>query len=197
MSEVILVIVTALISGLFATVIMIWWQKRTETRERKMKIFETLMAYRYMISSQESVNALNSIDVVFYKDKTVRKAYAEFLNEADKKPELNPNIADKHLKLLEEMSKSLGLTEIHWDEIKQSYYPTGLSEKITEEAVLRKIQIQSASNALSHNNSTENTPVTNQFSEQFVAQIIPSLIQNPESLKALIEFSKNKENKES
>ena len=103
MGNVALVIITALISGLLATIITIWWQKRAQIFARKMRVFETLMAYRYMISSEESVKTLNSIDVIFYKDKAVRDAYKDFLNEASKKPELNPNIEDKHLKLLEMM----------------------------------------------------------------------------------------------
>lgn len=69
MENIILVVVTALISGLLATVVTIWWQRRSELRRKKMDIFETLMAYRYMISHQESVNALNSVDVVFTKIK--------------------------------------------------------------------------------------------------------------------------------
>lgn len=84
MNNVVLVVITALISGLLATIVTIWWQRRSEIRNKKMKVFETLMTYRYMISSQESVNALNSIDVVFYKDKNVRKAFSDFLNETDK-----------------------------------------------------------------------------------------------------------------
>lgn len=191
MNNVILVIVTALISGLLATIVTIWWQRKSELRRNKMKIFETLMAYRYMIFAQECVNALNSIDVVFYKDTTVRKAYADFLQESAKKPEFNPNIADKHLKLLEEMSKALGLKDIHWDDIKQSYYPTGLSEKTMEESLLRKMQIQSASNELAQKQAPQNTPSNNQFSEQMVAQLLPTLLQNPESLKMLIELSNN------
>ncbi len=191
MNNIVLVIITALISGLLATIVTIWWQRKAETRQRKMRIFETLMAYRYMISAQESVNALNSIDVVFYKDKDVRRAYADFLNETGKKPELNPNYADKHLKLLEEMSKALGLKEIHWDDIKQTYYPNGLSEKIREESVLRKMQIQSVSNELAGKHGPQNVPANKQFSEQLAAQLLPGLIQNPESLKMLIELSKN------
>ena len=107
MENIALVIITALISGLLATLLTIWWQRRAEIFASKMRIFETLMSYRYMISSEESVKALNSIDIVFYKDKMVREAYKDFLNEANKRPELNPNIEDKHLKLLEVMSKSL------------------------------------------------------------------------------------------
>lgn len=194
MNNVVLVVITALISGLFATIVTIWWQRRSEIRNKKMKVFETLMTYRYMISSQESVNALNSIDVVFYKDKNVRKAFSDFLNETDKKPEFNPNIPDKHLKLLEEMSKSLGLKDIHWDDIKQSYYPSGLSEKIMEESLLRKMQIQSVSTELTQEQAPQNTPSNNQFNEQMVAQLLPALLQNPESLKMLIELGKNKPN---
>lgn len=194
MNNVVLVVITALISGLLATIVTIWWQRRSEIRNKKMKVFETLMTYRYMISSQESVNALNSIDVVFYKDKNVRKAFSDFLNETDKKPEFNPNIPDKHLKLLEEMSKTLGLKDIHWDDIKQSYYPSGLSEKIMEESLLRKMQIQSVSMELTQEQAPQNTPSNNQFNEQMVAQLLPALLQNPESLKMLIELGKNKPN---
>ena len=192
MNDVILVIVTALISGLLATIVTIWWQRKSELRKEKMKIFETLMSYRYMIFAQECVNALNSIDVVFYKDSAVRKAYSDFLQEAAKKPEFNPNIPDKHLKLLEEMSKSLGLKDIHWDDIKQSYYPSGLSERIMEESSLRKMQIQSVSTELTQEQAPQNTPSNNQFNEQMVAQLLPALLQNPESLKMLIELGKNK-----
>lgn len=188
MGNVALVIITALISGLLATIITIWWQKRAQIFARKMRVFETLMAYRYMISSEESVKTLNSIDVIFYKDKAVRDAYKDFLNEASKKPELNPNIEDKHLKLLEMMSKSLKLEGIHWDDIKLTYYPNGLSEKLQEETVLRKMQIQNAAATIQHSESQLNTPSSNQFNQQLLAQILPELIRNPESLKSLIEI---------
>lgn len=193
MKDVILVIVTALISGMLATIVTLWWQRKTELRQKKMKVFETLMSFRYMISAQESVNALNSIDVVFYKDKRVRKAYTDFLNEAGKKPELDPNIQDRHLKLLEEMSISLGLKDIHWDDIKQSYYPKGLSDKIVEESMLRKMQLQATSAEIAREKEQQNTPASNQFNEQLAIQLIPSLIQNPESLKLLLELGNKTE----
>ena len=193
MGNVALVIITALISGLLATIITIWWQKRAQIFARKMRVFETLMAYRYMISSEESVKTLNSIDVIFYKDKAVRDAYKDFLNEASKKPELNPNIEDKHLKLLEMMSKSLKLEGIHWDDIKLTYYPNGLSEKLQEETVLRKMQIQNAAATIQHSESQANTPSSNQFNQQLLAQILPELIRNPESLKSLIEIGEKVE----
>lgn len=90
MDNIALVIITALISGLLATIITIWWQRRTRIFSSKLRIFETLMAYRYMISSEESVKALNSIDIIFYKDKAVRDAYKDFLIEAEKNLNLIP-----------------------------------------------------------------------------------------------------------
>ena len=111
MQEIILVVVTALISGLLATLLTIWWQRRNNIYNRKMRIFETIMATRFMVSSEESVRALNSIDVVFYKDKDVRVAYQNFLNETDKKPPVPQSIEDKHLKLLEVMLNEMTFLE--------------------------------------------------------------------------------------
>ena len=57
MSNIILVIVTALISGLLATVVTIWWQRKNAVYNSKMEIFKTLMSYRYDITAEESVKA--------------------------------------------------------------------------------------------------------------------------------------------
>ena len=188
MDNVFFVIVTALISGLFATLVTIWWQGRAAVRKSKMKIFETLMAYRYMIVAEPSVHALNSIDVVFYKDENVRRAYSDFLNEAAKRPEMNPTTADKHLKLLEEMAKALNLKNIHWDDIKQAYCPNGLFERLREEELLRKMQIQTAANAMEVQKEQQNTPAQEQVNHQILLQILPELIKNPDGLKTLMEF---------
>ena len=196
MDNVILVVSTALISGLFATLVTIWWQSKAAIRKSKLKIFETLMAYRYSIVSEPSVHALNSIDVIFYNDENVRRAYADFLSEAAKRPEMNPNTADKHLKLLEEMAKTLKLKNIHWDDIKQAYCPNGLFEKLREEELLRKMQIQTAINTIENQKEQQNTSTKEQANQQIAMQILPDLIKNPEGLKTLIElgekFGKNK-----
>ena len=180
MQEVVLVIASALISGLLATVITIYSQKKSRYYDRKMRVFETLMSYRYMIASEESVKALNSIDVIFYEDKAVRDAFKDFLNETDKKQELNPNIEDKHLKLLEVMSQALKLGDIHWDDIKHTYYPIGLMEKIEEETALRKAQLQSASVKLKDDTSQKNVPTNNQMYQELLLRIMPELLKDPD-----------------
>lgn len=190
MNEVVLVIVTALISGLLATLVTIWWQKHSAVHKSKMQIFETLMAYRYHIVAEPSVHALNSIDVVFYKNENVRCAYNEFLNEAAKRPEMNPNTGDKHLKLLEEMAKALNLKDIHWDDIKQAYCPNGLFDKIREEEMLRKMQLQTTANAIEAQKNQQNTPTQDQINQQLMLQLLPELIKNPDVIKNLIELGK-------
>ena len=154
-----------------------------------MRIFETLMAHRYKIAAEESVSALNSIDVIFYKEKNVRDAYKEFLAETNKVPFSENAIEEKHLKLLETMSKDLKLNEIHWDDIKHKYYPNGLSEKDRDEDMLRKLQIKNAAVALQNNNQGNNS-TNNIDGQQIALQLLPELLKNPESLKAIMEFAK-------
>jgi len=143
MEEIVLVITTALISGLLATIITLWWQKRTAAYNRKLKVFETLMIYRIpgILHFKENVHVLNSIDVVFYDDERVRNAYRAFLNETDKPMEMNPTTQDKYLRLLEEMAKSLGLKKLSWEDIKHPYFPRGYSDLLKDEEFMRKTAI--------------------------------------------------------
>lgn len=143
MNETILVILTALFSGLVATLVTIWWQKKSGDKIEKIRIFTILMSKRYDIAAEESVDALNMIDVVFYKSTKVREGWKDFY-ETTKKPETSrkdQEIEDKHLRLLELIAEDIGYKNIHWDDIKQYYYPVGLSAKHKEEEKLRKIQI--------------------------------------------------------
>ena len=187
MDNTFLVIMTALISGLCATLVTLVWQHRTRIYTNKMNIFRTLMSYRYMISDERCVAALNSIDVVFYKDKQIREAYKGFWDETMKPqtPTQNGAILDKFLKLLEEMGKVLGLKDIHWDDIKRDYYPTGLSEKLDGERLLRQLQLQKAMEKNTGFNQQEITPDV----QIAVLNMITELSKNPENLKTVLNFA--------
>ena len=78
MSETAILVSTALCSGLVATVVTILWQKYERIKIEKMKILTILMSRRYDLASEESVSALNMIDVVFYKSNKVRSAWVSF-----------------------------------------------------------------------------------------------------------------------
>ena len=137
------ILISAILSGIFATIVTLWWQNKSQVKQEKIKIFTTLMSKRYEISAEESVDALNMIDVVFHASPEVRTAWRNF-QDATNLPESSTKtqtINDRHLKLLEMMAGDIGYKDIHWDDIKGYYYPVGLSERKRDEAVLRKVQI--------------------------------------------------------
>lgn len=138
MGNTFLVIMTALCSGLIATLVTIWWQNKSQEKE---KIFTILMSKRYDFTVKESVEALNMIDVVFYNSIKVRDAWKEFLDAVNKK---GSPINDKYLRLLELIADDIGYTDICWEDIKQFYYPVGLANRRQDEDVLRKVQIDVA-----------------------------------------------------
>ena len=187
MDNTFLVIITALVSGLCATLITLVWQHRTRIYSNKIDIFRTLMSYRYMISDERCVAALNSIDVVFYRNGNVRIAYKDFWNEINKPTDLNPVIQDKFLRLLEEMAKVLRFKDIHWDDIKRFYYPVALSEKLDGERLLRQLQLKKAMEKNTGYNQQEMTPDV----QIAVLNMITELSKNPESLKAVLSFAES------
>lgn len=71
MHETAVVFLTALCSGLVATFVTILWQKKSQAKNEKIKIFTILMSKRYDITAEESVNALNMIDVVMNQKRFV------------------------------------------------------------------------------------------------------------------------------
>ena len=155
------------------------------------------MSYRYDICDEKNVAALNKIDVIFQKNKNVLEAYKEFKVEADNAA-LNldkPNhIFDKHLKILEEMAKCLGYKNINWEVIKAYYLPQGLSNKLQEETMLRKAQLQQVAQI---NNPNANVQAT--AAEQFGMQMAMKILESPNGVQNLIElaekFQQNNSNK--
>ncbi len=51
-------------------------------------------------------------------------------------------------------------------------------------------QIQTNMQLLKNNEGQQNTPADNQFAQTIVTQMIPELMKNPESLKLIMEMSK-------
>ena len=172
-----LVIITALCSGLIATLVTILWQRKAQQQAEKKRIFTVLMSKRYDIAAEESVEALNMIDVVFYGSKKVREAWKAF-NDATKLPESptkNQTITDKHLRLLEVIA----------EDIKRYYYPIGLSDKRQQEAILRKVQIDAGIAQLKETQGHENNA---QIDSQTALnnQVLMKALENPEGFAKLL-----------
>ena len=187
------ILISAVLSGIFATVVTLWWQNKNQIHQEKVRIFSTLMSKRYDITAEDCVQALNMIDVVFYKDEKVRTAWRDFKNATDMpdteaKPQV---ITDKRLKMLEVMAKSIGYKDIHWDDIKEYYYPKGLSDNKRDEAVLRRVQIDAAIAQIEK--GKDNTAQVDP-KEEFGNQMLMKAIENPDGLLKLFEVAEKAQN---
>ena len=144
MENIITIIVSAILSGIFATVITLWWQNKSEKTKMRREIFTTLMAYRFNISHAESVKALNCVQAVFFDCENVKQAWIKFKNAAGKQPFVRQDLEDAHITLLEEIAKVLKYKKINWQDIKGFYYPERLAQEIDDTETLRKAQIEVA-----------------------------------------------------
>ena len=195
MKETVILILTALSSGLIATLITILWQKQERNKNGKIQIFTILMSKRYDIASEESVNALNMIDVVFYKSEKVRTAWKDFNNATNlpESPTKAQTINDKHLKLLEVMAEDIGYRKVKWDDIKQYYYPVGLSNKLQDEAVLRRVQIDVGLAQINEAKKHTEISQTN-AGNQVATQVFIEAMRNPDGLLKLMEAAEKAQN---
>ena len=91
------------------------------------------------------------------------------------------------------MAENIGYVEIHWDDIKQFYYPVGLSDKKRDETILRRVQIDSAKAQLKkqqeHTESAQVDPQTD-----LKNQMLLKAIDNPESFLKLVEAAEKAQN---
>lgn len=178
--DVVSIIIGAIASGLLATIVTLVVQRNSELKRVKIEMFETLMAHRYLMHDKDNVEALNKVDVVFHKNADVRKAWTEFLDAADRgaaNPTANNNIDDKYLKLLEKISIAIGYKNIDWENIKRYYFPAGLSNKISEEAMLRKAQLSQANAVANQDSSSGQTSA-----EQFGMKVLLKALDSPDGL---------------
>lgn len=126
-----------IIAVITAPIIAVWvgqyLQNRVEKRKDKMQIFKTLMTSRIYGQTIDSVHALNSIDIVFEKDKNVRRAWKELFEKYCVEkigPNERKNVENAEYKLLEVMAISLGYkNKITWENIQNPYIPKWMTEQ--------------------------------------------------------------------
>ena len=49
------ILVSAILSGIFATIVTLWWQNKNQIKQEKVRIFTILMSKLYDIAAEESV----------------------------------------------------------------------------------------------------------------------------------------------
>ena len=119
-------------------------QVRSQKRNDKMQTFKILMTSRIFGWTNESVQAMNLIDVVFADDKAVRKQWKICF---DKMCVENPTDTDlskiklEREKLLEAMAKSLGYKDIiTWESIQNPYIPKGMIDLMAQQQAYQNNQ---------------------------------------------------------
>lgn len=138
-------IVSVLVIPIVAVVVGQFLQNRASKRKDKMAIFQCLMTHRATgWARQDTVNALNTIDIVFSDDEDVRKCWADLLSKY--KPNYFPQeINTAQCKLLESMAKALGYgKKITWETIQNPYLPDGLIQRMENAAKFEKGQLAMA-----------------------------------------------------
>jgi hypothetical protein len=120
--------------------------KLRKDRDQKMWVFTTLMTLRGSSLTQDFVKALNFIDVVFYKNESVRTKWKNLLTHLSSEAYKAEPVAESTLEktrdlpaeLLVEMAEDLGLG-YNFTHIKSNaYYPQALVTTDTDNFVLRK-----------------------------------------------------------
>lgn len=189
-------LISVLTSSLIASIVTLWWQRHDDMIKAKKRVFETLMAKRHDVTCAECVEAMNLIDIVFYKSDKVRAAWHEYLKATNMPDPTDANLQerrDKHLRLLELMAVDVGFKAINWDNIKDYYFPNGLATKMQEEAILRHVQIESATLQLQQIQSHQETQASAKQDQS--TQLMLAALQNPEGLAMLLDIAEKAENR--
>ena len=88
--------------------------------------------------------------------------------------------------MLEEIALACGYKDIRWNNLKRYYYPSGLSNRKNDDEVLK---IKTAEKTASDAVGQQNTPQNEQFANQMMLQLLPKLIENPDSFSKQIELT--------
>lgn len=124
-------IIAIVLSPIIAVLITRYLSIRTDKKKDKMEIFKILMATRYNRCTIEYVRALNSIDVVFYDSKKVRKAWSDYYSVLQN-PTPNSNlIFDKELLLIEAMAARFTLYKHKMGKCKVILFPSMAKHSIS------------------------------------------------------------------
>ena len=155
-------------SPFFAVFIGRKLEDRANRRKDKMEIFKTLMIARITVRNygwtNESVRALNIIDIVFADDKNVRQAWKDLY---DKYCISNPSATEQKqienamYKLIESIGVSLGYKDkITWETIQKPYMPEGMKQQLDNQNTYQQLALSilgSMYTTMSQNGTVSNT----------------------------------------
>jgi len=175
-----------------------WIERVREQRNRRLWIFQTLMATRAIrASSNEHVQALNLIDVFFdgksAKDKAVRNAwlvYLDFFSQPVPTGEDNARMhnekgVDLLVALLEAIAKTLGY-DFNKVQLKRGgYYPRGHADENTARTIIRDNLVKVLTGVQPVNMAVVSFPVSEEAlkSQQLVQEALLKTLSGDRPLK--------------
>ncbi len=136
------ILAIAQIAAVAIVPIIVWfmgirYQDHKAKKQAQLDLFLTLMANRQKNPiSEEWVDALNSIDVVFQNNKKVRAAWKEYLDSLNEKSSHFDNQNSYKLDLLSEMAEALGYKQLKQTEIDRFYSPVYFGSQQSRQEIL-------------------------------------------------------------
>ncbi|RKY94847.1 MAG: hypothetical protein DRQ01_01310 [Ignavibacteriae bacterium] len=125
-------IIAIILSPIIATFITLFYSKIKSKRDAKMNLFLNLMANRKTYPPPYlTVNAMNTIDVIFNSHKTVIDLWHKVFDSLQQKPEIINWKQHDHLyvQMLSEMSRVLGYKTLQQIDIDKFYSPIAHGEQ--------------------------------------------------------------------
>ena len=86
------------------------------------------------------------------------------------------------------MAESIGYKNIRWDDIKQYYYPVGLSDRKRDETILRRVQIDVALSQIKKEEAHNDNAARVDPGDEMKQQLTMKLLNDPDGLLKLLEF---------
>jgi hypothetical protein len=150
-----IVTIIALIVGPVAAVcITLWYQRRTEKRAAKERLFMTLMAHRRSFPpTPDWVGALNLIDVVYADNPNIVRQWHSLYDILIQGPLNMPRFNHQYLELLSSMATSLGYRSLQQTDIDKFYAPQALGDQFALNAEIQKesLRVLKATHSIAFN----------------------------------------------
>jgi hypothetical protein len=140
------VVIATLFGPVLAVLITRYIDAGRQLRERRLKVFRSLMGSRRAPLSPERVKALNMVEIEFYGIAAVEVAYKDVMNHINTPRPVPDAWGERQrtllTKLLSEMAKVLGYDLQQLDVLEGGYYPQGFLDIELEQQVARQALIE-------------------------------------------------------
>jgi hypothetical protein len=115
-----------------------------DRRRFKLNIFASLMQERAEIYSADAVRALNSIDIAYADNGSVREAWSELFQALTGNPMAPGHVIDERIRnLLRQMAADLGISDtLRLDDFARVYYPNALADERRVKELQRKSHLE-------------------------------------------------------